>query len=148
MKKLKNYLGPRTVRTFDIEAISIPIVYNKYGYHDTNGLIFVLRKDSSKIQKMAKKHLEMSPPQHYKEVQPLVIRANVSYEICINLYNKLNRRVSLHVQGLKYDVQTSDGANVGYNRDITTDNVAHYTYYAEKEGIYFFSDMQIQEAMN
>lgn len=76
MKKLKDYPSQRTIRTFDIEAISIPIVYNKYGDHDPNGLMFVLKKDSNRIQKMAKKHFEMSPPQPYKEVQPLVVRAN------------------------------------------------------------------------
>lgn len=99
MKKLKDYNTPHNVRVFDIQAISIPIVYNKYGDHDPNGLIFILKKDSSRIQKMAKKHFEKSPPQPYKEVQPLVIRANV-----------------------------------GYNRDSTTDYVAHYIWYAEKEG--------------
>lgn len=45
------------------------------------------------------------------------------------------------MQGLKYDVQTSDGAWVGFNRDSTTENEIIYTWYADKEGVYSFQDM-------
>ena len=130
-----------TIRTFDIEAISLPIVYNKYGDHDPNGLMYVLKKDSARIQRQARQNFELSPPQPYKEVQPLVIRANVGDEIHINLYNKLDRNVSIHVQGMKYDVLSSDGTNVGFNPDTTARDKIRYKWYAEKEGVYLFSDM-------
>lgn len=42
------------VRVYDIEAISLPIVYNKYGDHDPNGLLYVLKQDSERIQRKAK----------------------------------------------------------------------------------------------
>lgn len=132
---------PNFVRVFDIEAISVPIVYNKYGDHDPNGLLYVLKKDSERIQRKARENFEMNPPQPYKEVQPLVIRANVGDEVRINFYNKLNRNLSIHVQGLKYDVITSDGANVGCNKDTTTDDFISYTWYADREGVFLFSDM-------
>ena len=132
---------PRPIRTFDIEAISLPIVYNKYGDHDPNGLMYVLKEDSQRIQKKARENFALSPPQPYEEVQPLVIRANVGDEIRINFYNRLNRKASIHVQGLAYDVKTSDGANVGFNPDSTTDNFIQYTWYADREGVYLFSDM-------
>lgn len=74
-------------------------------------------------------------------MRPLVIRANVGDEIHVNLYNKLDRNISIHVQGLKYDVLSSDGANVGFNPDSTTCHKVCYTWYAEKEGVYLFSDM-------
>ena len=141
MTSLSDYPTHHIVRTFDIEAISLPIVYNKYGDHDPNGLMYVLKEDSNRIQEMAKKNFALSPPQPFEEVQPLVIRANVGDEIHVNLYNKLNRKVSIHVQGLKYDVLTSDGANVGFNPDSTTDHLARYTWYAEREGVYLFFDM-------
>lgn len=142
MTDLSNYPTPHIVRTFDIEAISLPIVYNKYGDHDPNGLMYVLKEDSVRIQETAKhNYYKLSPPQPFEEVQPLVLRANVGDEIRVNLYNKLDRRVSIHVQGLKYDVLTSDGANVGFNPDTTADNFACYTWYAEREGVYLFSDM-------
>ena len=141
MKNLSSYPPPTIKRTFEIEAISLPIVYNKYGDHDPNGLMYVLKKDSSRIQEMAKKNFNLSPPQPYQEVEPLVIRANVGDCIDVILYNKLDRRVSIHVQGLEYDVLTSDGANVGFNRDSTTNNIIRYTWYAKKEGVYTFYDM-------
>ena len=36
---------------------------------------------------------------------------------------------------------TSDGANVGYNPDTTTESSIRCTWYADKEGVYLFSDM-------
>lgn len=121
------------VRTYDIEAVSLPIVYNKYGDHDPDGLIYVLRQDSERIQKKARENFALSPPQPYKEVQPLVIRANVGDTVKINFYNKLNRRASIHVQWLNYNVSTSDGANVGFNDDTTTEDFIQYIWYADRE---------------
>lgn len=65
------------VRVYDIEAISLPIVYNKYGDHDPNGLLYVLKQDSERIQRKAKELFAKPAPQPYEEVRPLVIRANV-----------------------------------------------------------------------
>lgn len=141
MTNLSDYPKQTFVITFDIEAISIPIVYNKYGDHDPNGMLYVLKKDSDRIQHKAREYFEMEPPQPYKEVQPLVIRANEGDEIHINFYNRLGRRVSMHVQGLRYDVLTSDGANIGNNPDTTTYDFIQYVWYAEKEGVYLFSDL-------
>lgn len=141
MTNLSDYPSCKFVRTFDIEAISLPIVYNKYGDHDPNGMLYVLKKDSKRIQQKAREHFAMNSPQPYKEVQPLVIRANAGDEIRINFYNKLDRKVSMHVQGLHYDVLTSDGANVGNNPDTTTDDMIQYVWYAKKEGVYLFSDL-------
>ena len=45
------------IRCFDIEAISLPIVYNKFGDHDPNGLLYVLSEDSKRIQKKLGKTL-------------------------------------------------------------------------------------------
>lgn len=42
---------------------------------------------------------------------------------------------------MKYNVLTSDGAEVGLNPDTTTRDFIRYTWYAEKEGVYLFSDM-------
>ena len=131
----------RTVREFEIEVISIPIVYNKYGDHDSNGLLYVLKKDASRIKEKALENFNKEVPQPYEEVRPLVLRANAGDEIQVTLYNTLDRKVSMHVQGLSYDVKTSDGAYVGYNPDTTTSKQITYRWYAEKEGVYLFSDM-------
>lgn len=130
-------------REFDIEAISLPIVYNKYGDHDPNGLLYVLANSSKEIQEKARENFELSIPQPYEKVQPLVIRANVGEKIKVRFHNKLDRRASIHVQGLKYDVNSSDGASVGYNNDTTAGSgeVICYTWFAEREGVYLFNDM-------
>lgn len=139
--ELSKYPKEQIVREFDIEVIGIPIVYNKYGDHDPNGLLYVLKKDANRIKTRVLENFNKEIPQPYEEVRPLVIRANVGDFIIVNLYNSLNRRVSIHVQGLAYDVNTSDGASVGFNPDTTTLNHITYKWSAKNEGVYQFSDM-------
>lgn len=59
----------------------------------------------------------------------------------MNFENKLDRPASIHVQGMCYDVLTSDGSNVGYNPDSTARRFIRYTWHADKEGVFLFSDM-------
>ncbi len=139
--ELCNYPRQGKDRYFEIEAIELPIVYNKYGDHDPNGLLYVLKKDASRIREGALHNFSLEIPQPYEEVKPLVIRANAGDTVTISFSHSLNRELSIHVQGLAYDVQTSDGANVGYNRDSTTRHQITYTWYAVREGVYLFHDM-------
>ena len=141
MVELSNYPNTGQLRVYDIEAISLPIVYNRFGDYDPNGLLYVLKQDSERIQREARNRFELPIPQPYEEVCPLVIRANVGDTVQINFENKLDRRASIHVQGLSYNVLTSDGANVGFNPDSTTSRRICYTWQADKEGVYLFSDM-------
>lgn len=129
------------VKTFHIEAIQIPIVYNRYGDYDLDGLLYVLEEDADRIRQEALKRFEMSIPQPYEEVRPLVIRVNLGDTVKIRFRNNLGRRLSIHVQGMTYDVNTSDGASVGFNTDSTTNGEIWYTWYAETEGVYLFQDM-------
>lgn len=69
------YPQKKTVRTFEIEAISIPIVYNKYGDYDPNGLLYVLKKDAKKVREKALENFHKEVPQPYEGVKPLVLRA-------------------------------------------------------------------------
>ncbi len=39
---------------------------------------------------------------------PLIIRANAGEKVVIRFFHSLNRNLSMHIQGLSYDVQTSD----------------------------------------
>ena len=139
--ELCNYPCLQTCRFFEIEAIELPIVYNKYGDHDPNGLMYVLKKDADRIREGALNNFFKNPPQPYEEVQPLVIRANVGDKIEISFTHSLVRPLSIHVQGLRYDVQTSDGSSVGFNKDTTTKKKICYTWYADREGVYSFYDM-------
>ncbi|MCI9441045.1 MAG: multicopper oxidase domain-containing protein [Ruminococcus sp.] len=106
------YPKMENVRTFHIQAIKIPIVYNRYGDYDPDGLLYVLEEDAERIRREALERFKMDIPQPYKEVQPLVIRANLGDTVKVRFQNSLDRRLSIHVQGLSYDVNTSDGANV------------------------------------
>ena len=139
--ELAKYPTAENVRHYDIVAIEIPIVYNKDGDHDPNGLLYVLKKDADRIREGAIQNFEQEIPQPYSEVQPLVIRANVGDKIVIHFSHSLNRDLSIHVQGLAYEVQTSDGASVGCNKDSTTKHRITYTWYATEEGVYLFHDM-------
>ncbi|MBU9728667.1 multicopper oxidase domain-containing protein [Diplocloster modestus] len=139
--ELFHYPERCNVRTFYIEAIEIPIVYNKYGDHDPNGLLYVLQKDAGRIQRKALENFHQAVPQPYEEVRPLVLRANLGDEIRVHFRHSLDRELSIHVQGLSYDVQSSDGSFVGMNADSTTGNEINYCWYAQKEGVYLFSDM-------
>lgn len=141
MLELSDYPNTGQLRVYDIEAISLPIVYNRFGDHDPNGLLYVLKQDSERIQREARNRFELPVPQPYEEVRPLVIRANVGDTVQINFENKLDRQASIHVEGLSYHVLTSDGANVGFNPDSTTNCRICYTWQADKEGVYLFSDM-------
>lgn len=139
--ELCNYPCLNRTRCFEIEAIEIPIVYNKFGDHDPNGLLYVLKKDAKRIKEKALENFRLEIPQPYEEVVPLVIRANVGETILVSFSHSLNRPLSIHVQGLDYDIQTSDGANVGFNKDTTTGNHITYTWYAKEEGVFLFHDM-------
>lgn len=141
MIELEKYPERGQIRSFCIEAIQIPIVYNKYGDHDPDGLLYVLAEDADRIREEALKNFHKEIPQPYEEVRPLVIRVNLGDEVKIHFRHSLNRQLSIHVQGLAYDVNTSDGASVGFNADSTTDREICYTWYARKEGVYLFHDM-------
>ncbi|MDD7177099.1 MAG: multicopper oxidase domain-containing protein [Lachnospiraceae bacterium] len=131
----------RKKRFYEIEAIEVPIVYNKYGDHDQNGLIYVLKKDAEHVRKCAMQNFEQEIPQPCDEVKPLVIRANKGDTVVVNFSHSLDRPLSIHVQGMAYDVQTSGGASVGFNKDSTTRHRITYTWYAKREGVYIFHDM-------
>ena len=150
--ELRQYPCPCRVRSFQIEAIQLPIVYNQYGDYDPDGLMYVLAEDAERIQREAARRFQMDPPQPYEEVQPLVIRVNLGDTVKVRFCHKLNRRLSIHVQGLAYDAANSDGASAGYNPDSTTNGEILYTWYAHTEGVFLFHDMadarSSQEATN
>ena len=74
--ELCSYPTPEKKRFYEIEAIEISIVYNKYGDHDPNGLLYVLKKDAPRVRKCAMKNFSQKIPQPCDEATPLVIRAN------------------------------------------------------------------------
>lgn len=66
--ELCQYPCPNRIRHFTIEAVQLPIVYNRYGDHDPNGLMYVLEKDARRIREEAVRRFRQVPPQPYEEV--------------------------------------------------------------------------------
>lgn len=136
-------------RQFDVTVLSIPIVYDFFGDYDPNGLMYILEQDKDRVQKEALANFNNTDkdgrplPQPTEDVQPLTLRANVGDTIKIKFMHNENRRLSIHMQGLEYKNIISDGANVGLNEDSTVGPGEEiiYEWYAEREGIMYFSDM-------
>lgn len=126
-------------RTYDITAISVRIVLNHFGDYDPDGQMYVLREYESKIQKQINKN----PYSPVDLVQPLAIRACEGDIVEIHFTNKLIRPAGIHFQEADYDIQMSDGANVGLNTDTLAEpgQTITYKFTATHEGIYFFSDL-------
>lgn len=133
----------KKVKKFNIVAIQKDIIYNKYGDHDPNGLMFVRAEDEEAVL-----NGKIEP-------KPLILRANAGDLIEVKLTNYLfekvpeskfpevpvqtdypaSNRVSLHANLLKYDVLSSDGTTVGYNPDQTigVGETITYKWYADEE---------------
>lgn len=134
------------VRRYEIAAIQRDIVYNRYGDHDPNGLIFVPLKD-----------LELVLAGKCKP-KPLILRANVGDWIEVTLHNVFDphkpipyfdyprvpldkkhtpsERVSLNPQFLQYDPVCDSGINVGYNNREQTVGIGEskkYLWRADEE---------------
>jgi FtsP/CotA-like multicopper oxidase with cupredoxin domain/RNA polymerase-binding transcription factor DksA len=126
------------IRQFNIEAIQIDMVYNKFGDHDPNAKIYALADDAAKIQKS----IAENPGKPVKEVQPLTIRANKGDCIEVTFTNKLAEKASIHIAGVGYDVKGSDGTAAGYNPDSTAspNTQIRYRWNAEEEGTFFFNN--------
>lgn len=98
--QLDCYPCPNQTRYYEIEAIQIPIVYNRYGWHDPQGRFFVLKSELERhggldayIQKVECQKIR---------VEPLVIRANAGDCIEVRLTNLLPERL----QGSPFQMET------------------------------------------
>jgi len=129
----------KMIRKFHIVAISIRIVVNRFGDHDPDGMMYVLKENQSLVQKKVAHH----PFSPVDLVKPLVIRANVGDEIEILFENQLPFNASMHIQNAEYNVLTSDGAFVGLNPDTTVEpgQTIMYKWKVDFEGMHFFSDL-------
>ena len=127
------------LRKFHIVAIPIRIVVNRFGDHDPDGRMYVLKEN----EEIVKKKVELNPFMPVDLVEPLVIRANEGDEIEVLFENQLCFNAGIHIQNAEYDVFTSDGAFVGLNPDTTAapGEKIIYKWKVFNEGIHFFSDL-------
>lgn len=129
--------GVTPVREYNISLIQTNVVYNRAGWHDPEGRLFVLAEDEEAVLKGE------------KEPEPLVIRANAGDCIRVNFTNKLpetlggnafqlvNRtyEAGIHIHFFKFDPLCSDGANVGWNYDsaVLPGQTIRYQWFADVE---------------
>ena len=96
------------LRKFEVSAIELPIVYNRYGDVDPNGLMYVLEENEKLVKELVCKCTDT----YINLVQPLVIRANLGDIVEIKFTNKLCFPASMSVAGLSYDIMKSDGSDI------------------------------------
>ena len=125
-------------RRYHVVAIPIRIVVNKFGDHNPNGFMYVLKENEQKVKDLVKKN----PFTPVDLVQPLVIRANDGDTVEILFENKLPFNTGMHFQEAEYDVSNADGANVGFNKiQQSRQTKVFYTRFLllRKEIIYFLT---------
>lgn len=130
------------LREYHVVAIPIRIVFNKFGEHNPDGLMYVLKENEMKV----KKAVAQNPFTPVDLVQPLIIRANVGDQIKVIFENQLPFPTSMHIQRANYDVQTSDGSFIGCNENSLAPacppgGIQIYEWDVELEGIHIFSDL-------
>ncbi|MCM3790838.1 multicopper oxidase domain-containing protein [Domibacillus indicus] len=138
-------LGNPVVLEFNVSVIDLPLVYNKQGWNDPKGRIYVKDEDIEDV--LSGK----------KEPEPLVLHVPAGSCVRINFTNRLSHildgdafqlvtrtyEVGFHVHFVKFDVLVSDGANVGWNYDsaILPGETGRYEWYADTElKAFFFHD--------
>jgi manganese oxidase len=146
----------RYTRRYHVVALQIPIVYNKHRqddltktFVDPNGMLYTLKKNEENLKHLIEHffqhtpaHEGLNPYAPHPLVRPLVLRACQGETVEIHFENQLQRRASIHLQSDGYDVQTSDGAAVGLNRDSTVapGGETVYTWQVDREGVFLFHD--------
>lgn len=129
--------GVTPERKYHIVGIQMPLTYNKQGWHDPEGRLFVLAEDEKDVLAGRK------PP------EPFVIRANAGECVRIKFTNKfpevlggnafqlVNRTYEAgnHIHFVKFDPLVSDGGNIGWNYDsgVLPGETIHYQWYADVE---------------
>ncbi|QLG63860.1 multicopper oxidase domain-containing protein [Halorarum salinum] len=151
------------VRHFEVHAIDVDIVFNRYGLHQPVGVMYALKEDLKEIRDLSGKvpcgnnvvfedededcfcddiPEKLRADGDTRVLQPLSLRANFGDVIEVEFHNDLDRRASIHQAGLPYDVKESDGMNVGENPDTTVapgDSIT-YRWHADAFGVHFFQD--------
>ncbi|MDT8861057.1 multicopper oxidase domain-containing protein [Alkalihalobacillus sp. MEB130] len=130
-------IGNPVVKEFNVSLIELPITYNKQGWHDPKGRMYILDEDLDDVLSGR------------KEPEPLVLQAEAGSCIRINFTNRLPNILdgdafqlvtriyesSMHVHFVKFDVLVSDGGNVGWNYDssVLPGETIRYEWYADVE---------------
>lgn len=142
-----------SVRKYKVVALRLPVIYNKHGYHDHDGMIFALAENETELKQFIADYEANAPGYKYRTephplVRPLVLRARVGETVEVTLKNEIQerrvgRRVGIHLVGDGYSVVASDGAAVGKNPATLAayQGTATYIWLCKHEGVFPFHDM-------
>lgn len=137
----------RSLRTYEIVALQVPISYNRHSDHDHDGLMFALKRNYEHLRELGEPNadgtLRFHPDEPDPLVRPLVLRACVGETVSVVLTNHMKRRrVGLHLVGGGYDVNQHDGARVGGNPDSTLapSEEGTYEWQCDHEGVFVLHD--------
>ncbi|WP_409305804.1 copper oxidase [Peribacillus sp. SCS-155] len=135
-------LGNPVVVEFDASVIEMPLIYNKQGWNDPKGRLYVLDKDLDDVLSGR------------KEPEPLVLHVPAGSCIRMNFTNRCPHVLDgdayqlvtrtyeqgFHIHFVKFDVLVTDGANVGWNYDssVLPGETIRYEWYADTELKAFF----------
>jgi hypothetical protein len=147
--------APNGIRRYEVVAVQVPIVFNREGDHDHNGMIYALDKNKSELDEIRRNFTAHAKEPH-PLVRPLVLRVRCGETVEVRFTNHIwGRCVGMHLVGDGYDVITSDGAAVGANPsslagppyeewetpDPQPRNERTYSWYCGHEGVFPFHDM-------
>jgi hypothetical protein len=156
------------MRTYHITALRMPVYFNREGDHDHNGMIYALTANADLLRyvralaegrdpaewfaaaQARAAHLGLPLPQTPQQarqpfplVRPLVLRAGRGETVQVVLRNEISGRpVGIHLVADGYDVNTSDGSDVGDNpASLAPDGGTWtYTWACRHEGVFPFHD--------
>ena len=102
-------------RSYDVAAINVNMVLNRYGDHDPLGMMYVLESDIPAVRAQEASG-DVTAGLRDDPIQALAIRANAGECLTINFTNRLSNGMpaSFHLTGLAYTA-TNDGGEVGNN---------------------------------
>jgi len=155
----------RTIKAH-VVALDQPLIYNRLGSSQANGMIFALARDVVPLKGHG--HTDMTCAQQEcqagfvslrpaKRPRPLVLRVNAGDDLEITFKNLLlrtpanpstisastfTRRAGVHIVGVEWDsVTLDDGTFVGDNETsyATPDNKRIYKVHAPAEGAYLLT---------
>ncbi len=108
-------------RSYDVAAINVNMVLNRYGDHDPLGMMYVLESDIPAVRAQEASG-DVTAGLRDDPIQALAIRANAGECLTINFTNRLSNGMpaSFHLTGLAYTA-TNDGGEVGNNPGTLAD---------------------------
>lgn len=137
-------------RKYTVHAIDVEITYNSFGTHNPRGAMYVLEENLDAVRE-AEGVLPGRTDVDTSVIEPLVLRANEGDVVEIEFVNSLGRHperefperpASIHPTGIAYEVDESDGLEVGFNENtiVESGESITYTWHADAQGAHFFHD--------